>query len=168
MIFGFWKDKGKPKAEKAPNDPIASKKEPAAQPDKITYTNETLFNAAHMLKLQLAICKGSTGYQRFVNGAYARGYFWGWFDAALQDAGIDAECQDDLVAQQVVGHMALFNGNSEEGMEYLVTSLPYQDDHEFIQGMNEGGGEYIGLITGKIKAPNKLAARFHNLPTANL
>jgi len=126
-------------------------------------THEVLARAASLLDLQLMLCRAECNqYNKFLRSKFVRGYLVGFFDAALQQAGIDAAEDDQFMLFISIGHTYLMGGDSERAGSFALDSLALQGDSEFDRGQAQGGAEYFDFLSAERRSPQGLMNRFHS------
>jgi hypothetical protein len=145
-MFGIFKKKST----------AATKIDPRAQ--------QLLAGAAEMLRLDLLLCNtDAKKYNSFFHSKFTRGYLVGFFDSAMQSAGIAIINDGHFISLMSIGHSFLLDGGLEKASQYAVDSLALQGDQEFDNAQIQGGEMYINFMNGSIRVPNGLSSRFHNI-----
>ncbi|WP_146121790.1 hypothetical protein [Burkholderia multivorans] len=147
-MFGLFKKKPAPPAPKAPASPGG----PIVQ------------GAANLLELALMIGPSVNDYQVKLHSPFVRGYFVGFFDAALQSAGVQVQSDADFIALMIIGHLQLLAKDVPSPAAYTAESMSLQGDPVFDTAQMAGGQEYVVFYTGKVLMPVRLSGYFHDAP----
>lgn len=144
-MFGFFKKKAKTEA-------VGSK------------INDSLARSAEMLQLQLITCNDNTEkYHHFIDGLFFTGYASGFFDATLQYSGLRPKEDSQVFGLVSLGFLHFFNRDQVKAISHGQRFLTHQNDLAFDEARIIGGRDYFDLMEGKIKAPNGLARKFHEI-----
>ena len=144
-MFGFFKKKTK-------TESIGSK------------ANASLARSAEMLHLQLTTCSAdSKKYHFFTDGIFFTGYACGFFDATLQHSCLRPKEDSQVFGLIALGFLHFFNKNQDEAISHAQKFLTHQNDHTFDEARMIGGKEYFDFMEGRIKIPNGLARKFHEI-----
>jgi hypothetical protein len=130
-------------------------------------TQQLLAGAAEMLELDLLLCKADTNkYNNFFRSNFVRGYLVGFFDSAIQNAGVTIINDGHFISLISIGHSYLI-GDIKKSSLYAVDSLALQGDQEFDNAQIQGGEMHFNFMNGSIRVPNGLSIHFHKIQRAD-
>lgn len=139
------------------------KKKPPA-PVSATPDGRIVHGAANLLELALMISRSADDYQAKLHSPFVRGYFIGFFDSALQCAGLQVQGDEQFFAQMLMGHTQLLAKDVPDPTGYTFESLRLHGDPAFDAAQKAGGQEYFEFYTGKARTPVLLSGYFHGVP----
>ncbi|HDR9028615.1 hypothetical protein [Burkholderia vietnamiensis] len=140
------------------------KKPPAPAPVPASPAGSIIRGAANLLELALMVSRSVDDYQVKLHSAFVRGYFVGFFDAALQHAGVPIESDEQFIALMIIGHLQLLAKDVPSPAAYTAESMRLQGGPVFDTAQMAGGQEYVEFYTGKVRTPIRLSGYFHDTP----
>lgn len=124
------------------------------------HPREIADQAASSLRAILMICASADGYGETLRSDFVRGYFFGFFDAAAQMAGLNFEAGANRASYLTVAHFKLLQGSGISGGDFVSASFPRQGLEEFEKGRAIGSDDFSAGVERK-KTPVALLSLFH-------
>ncbi len=107
------------------------------------------------------LCRSTPDYQAQLHSLFVRGYLIGFFDAALQCAGVQVKSDEQFFTLMLLGHTQLLVKDIPDSTAYTFDSLRLQGSPDFDSAQTAGGQEYFEFYSGKTRTPVLLSSYFH-------
>ncbi len=122
---------------------------------------DVALRAAAMIGMNMPMCRSVNNFKVKLQSPFVRGYFVGFFDAAVQLANLDLKSDEEFFEFVIEGHIFL-KDYLRDPDSYAIRSLELRQDQKFSEGMDAGGKDYFDSLEGKLNYPRQLVNYFHD------
>jgi hypothetical protein len=112
-----------------------------------------LDSVAKVLMLQLWLCRNQPSYNAELQSKFARGYLFGYFDAATQWYDMPHKSDEDAIHRIMYGHSIVFLDRNVDAIRYVVDSVGLQYDPTYKAAEQQGVNDLHACFGNNEKKP---------------
>lgn len=115
---------------------------------------------ANVLIVQALLHRNRPGFNVEMQSKFARGYLFGFFDAAIQGLDFSDDSEEESLLRIIAAHACFFHDHSVDVIQYVKNSIELQDDAVYKKSHQQGVDELHAFLGKQQSQPLGLARYF--------